>query len=880
MANKNYAGKIAVTYLFFGVIWILFSDSLVAFFIQNKDSLIIVSVVKGWIYVLLTALLIYLMSSFYMAKLDHAAEKLQTNLDELITTHEELMAAEEELKQQLIDLMQANETILNQNAVLLILQETATTLLNQLDVRILLEKIVRNAAALIGANDGFICLLNERNNNFVEFNLGIGVYKHLNEIDKIKPYNGLAGLVFQTGKTQVVNNYQSWEHSLTFDFLDTVTAGIASPIKSGPNVIGVIAFAYTKAGQVFTNGDVEILEQFASLASIAIDNAFLNKQIQQELVERRKKEEILKAIFDAANDAIVIFDAHSLEILNINPRAVETFGYSLEEVQKMGIAKLDRLHNNGQLVESLKETLKLDARLFESVMTDRAGNRLHLESSIKQAVIGSVECVIAVIRDVSERRKMEVQLAHAQNQKLAVLKASPDLLILINREGVFLECYVPADSKQFAEPDKIIGKNIRDVFSGPILSSTLEHLQQGVESSAVQILEYQLTLNSQVHDFEARFVKSGGDEMLVVIRDITTRKRAVRRLEYLSLHDAMTKVYNRAYFESQIQRLQSRNEKSVGIIVCDVDGLKLINDTLGHRSGDELLKIVADLLIRACTSVDDVIARIGGDEFAIIVFEPNQQRVDMVTTAIKAAVKEYNDNNALFPLSLSIGFAVGSSQNLERIFKEADNNMYREKMHQSLSMRNALVEAMMRALEARDYITEGHADRLQYLVVELAKKTGVPSQRLADLRLLAKFHDIGKVGIPDSILFKSSALTAEEAAIMRSHCEIGFRIAKSAPDLAPIADWVLKHQEWWNGMGYPLGLAGEAIPLECRILAIADAYDAMTSDRPYRKAMDETMAIEELKRCIGTQFDPELTEPFIQMILEKSGGKSIAYGNQ
>jgi len=186
--------------------------------------------------------------------------------------------------------------------------------------------------------------------------------------------------------------------------------------------------------------------------------------------------------------------------------------------------------------------------------------------------------------------------------------------------------------------------------------------------------------------------------------------------------------------------------------------------------------------------------------------------------------------------------------------------MYREKLHRSQSARSAIVQTLMKALEARDHITEGHADRLQNLVVNLAMAIELPEHRINDLRLLAQFHDIGKVGIPDRILLKPGPLTTEEANEMWRHCEIGYRIAMSSPDLIPIADWILKHHEWWNGKGYPLGLKGEEIPLECRILPIVDAYDAMTSDRPYRKAMSHEKAVRELRRCAETQFDPLLVD--------------------
>ena len=352
-------------------------------------------------------------------------------------------------------------------------------------------------------------------------------------------------------------------------------------------------------------------------------------------------------------------------------------------------------------------------------------------------------------------------------------------------------------------------------------------------------------------------------------RDVTDRIQYEQRLEYLSLYDQLTDIYNRAYFEAELKRLNDGRHYPVTIISADLDGLKLVNDTMGHDAGDRLLNNCACVIKNTLRS-SDVLARVGGDEFSAILIKTGRETGEKILSRIRENVEEYNRDNEELPLGVSLGVATteGPGVSLKKLYKRADDMMYRDKLYSSKSSRSKIVQSLLAALAERDYITEGHARRLENLCRAVGEKINLSSHQLADLALLAQVHDLGKVGIPDQILFKPGPLSEEEWEIMRGHPEKGYRIATSSPDLAAVADLILKHHERWDGKGYPLGLSSISIPVECRILSVVDAFDAMTNKRPYNKTMTREEAIQELKDNAGTQFDPELVQVFIAVLGE------------
>ncbi|MGB9920945.1 MAG: sensor domain-containing diguanylate cyclase/phosphohydrolase, partial [Moorellales bacterium] len=352
------------------------------------------------------------------------------------------------------------------------------------------------------------------------------------------------------------------------------------------------------------------------------------------------------------------------------------------------------------------------------------------------------------------------------------------------------------------------------------------------------------------------------------IRDIGERKKMEEELKHLSTHDVLTGLYNRAYFEEELRRLEKGRSFPVSFVVCDLDGLKMVNDALGHERGDEILRRAARV-IAACVRGSDVVARVGGDEFVVVLPGADRRAAETVADRILEEVERDNLDHPDLPLSLSVGTATAedASQPLREFYKEADDAMYRDKLARGREPRYALLRVLKTALAQKDF----HTERMRELTCALGEAVGLSREEIDLLRLLVDVHDIGKLGVPEQILFKPGPLSAEERKEVERHPEIGYRIALSSPELAPVAELILQHHERWDGSGYPRGLRGKEIHLLSRILAVVDAYEAMTADRPYRRALPHAGAVAELERCAGKQFDPDLVRIFVRLVAGKAG---------
>ena len=350
-----------------------------------------------------------------------------------------------------------------------------------------------------------------------------------------------------------------------------------------------------------------------------------------------------------------------------------------------------------------------------------------------------------------------------------------------------------------------------------------------------------------------------------IVRNIDERIKSEEKIKYLSCHDYLTGLYNRYYFEEELKRLDSPRLYPINVIIMDINGFKLVNDTFGYKKGDEILKNTAKIL-KDCFRKEDIVARYGGDEFIILLPSTSTTVAASIVERVHSLFKF--DSYKEFIMSLSIGITTKESkeQNINELIKVAEDNMYRHKLIEKQSSHSSIIISLEKALEERNYETHEHMDRMRILALELGKKLQFSEDKLDELSLLSSLHDIGKIAISDNIILSPLKLTNEEYEIMKKHTEIGFRIANSNSELALIAKGILSHHERWDGKGYPMGLEGRDIPITARIISIIDAYDAMTNDRPYRKAFSKGQVIAEIRKCSGTKYDPRLVEVFLKII--------------
>lgn len=343
-------------------------------------------------------------------------------------------------------------------------------------------------------------------------------------------------------------------------------------------------------------------------------------------------------------------------------------------------------------------------------------------------------------------------------------------------------------------------------------------------------------------------------------------KAKQEHIEYLSFYDHLTGLFNRRFYEAELERLDHPRNLPISIVMADVNGLKLTNDAFGHLAGDELLIEVAEVFKKVCRA-DDIAARIGGDEFILLLPKTDYYEAEQIIKRLKDAFIQVENSKVIVSVSFGMGIKSDESVNMDDVFSYAEDAMYRDKLTESKSMRSETVKIIVKTLNEKQSMEKKHSENVSQLSQSLAKAYGFNSKEVKDMGLAGLLHDIGKIGIDGSLLSKEGELNQSEWVELKRHPEIGYQILRSVNEFIEIADFILSHHERMDGEGYPRNLKGDEIPVQSRILTIADAYDAMTNYRLYKDTISENDAIEELIKNSGTQFDEDLVKVFVEKVL-------------
>lgn len=618
------------------------------------------------------------------------------------------------------------------------------------------------------------------------------------------------------------------------------------------------------------------------LLCMIIFKHLLSSEINLKLKESEEKYRLLT---ENISDVISVLNLTKRKITYVSPSIYHLRGLTVEEAMNETMEEA----LTPESVALLREAISRNSNSFKTNLTGyhfyivevqqycKNGNTIWVELSSKYLYNsdGDIEILVAS-RNIEERKKMEEAIKASELKHKAMIENISDVISIIDQNGIL----------KYKSPnvEKLFGWKPSDILSAEVWGAVHPNDQERIKGEINLLLTQDmlqktmeckyLCKNGLYKDIELTAVNLTNDSningILINYHDITERKLKGEEILYNSSHDILTGLYNRRRFEEVLDFLEESSDLPISIIVGDVNGLKLINDAYGHSSGDIILKKIAEIMKEVC-GANAYAARRGGDEFAVIIPNANYEEACLKVKQIKKRCEQESKDELMLNITFGVGTKTGKEQTLGQSQHLAEERMYTSKLLEGKNIRSTIVENLRMVLEEKTGETRNHCNRMSEMSQFIGEKMGFQAFEIANLKLLSLLHDIGKTAIPESIILKPGKLTDYEFSIMQKHCEIGYRIANTMPELIPIAEGILCHHERWDGTGYPQGLVGENIPIISRIVSVLDAYDAMINERPYRKALSKETAIEELKRCSGTQFDPEIVDIFLNKVLNYYG---------
>ncbi len=477
------------------------------------------------------------------------------------------------------------------------------------------------------------------------------------------------------------------------------------------------------------------------------------------------------------------------DLLPEDKEELKAFGFKvLGKGDKIKNLEIRQLHKNGHTVYTLTSGLPI---------YDKKGQ-----------VIG----YRATDTDITGRKEIELSLKESEEKyKLLFENAVEGIAVLqqgkIKISNPMLRTILNASERELRE------KNILELIHREDREMVANLHRERIKGNKDQIIEEfrALRMDGAVRWIESKGIRimwNGAPASLNFLTDITERKETEKNILHLSYHDQLTGIYNRRFFEEELNRLDNPRNFPLSIVIVDVNGLKLFNDGFGHKAGDELIVTVAQLLDEESRG-NDVAARIGGDEFVVLMPDTDEKQVKVFEKRFQKVLA--NKRVAGIPISISLGYAtkIDESMAIQDIFKRAEEGMYRSKMDSSPKYKRKTLDRIMKEVFNRVHWEESHAENTRELARIFGEVLGYNQKDVEDLEQAGYYHDIGKIGVGRQILMKNTLLEPEELRVVERHPEVGYHLLNTTNETFSIAEIVLHHDEKWDGSGYPQGIKGK-----------------------------------------------------------------------
>ena len=634
---------------------------------------------------------------------------------------------------------------------------------------------------------------------------------------------------------------------------------------------------------------------FGCRVSPAPDGLSLVFQDITEAHETRRRleenEQRYRSLFEQNVDAVFSFDRAG-RFVETNAACETVSGYSADELRHASFLPLVVPEDRERTLALMAQALRGEAQHEEIAIRHKSGRRVELTiAKIPIFVDGAVVGVYGIAKDVTARKQAEAALRESESWLRAVAEASP-VPMTITRWDDSRVLYANRHVRGLfgiAPDEEVVGRPTLEFYAAP---------------EDREALRRALAEREHVPDWECRLRRADGtafwaggafqrmvygreQAIFSVYHDVTEHRQRLDEARAEAERDSLTGLLNHRAFHKRLEEEAEgalRGGTSLAIAVLDLDNFKFFNDAYGHAVGDDVLRQVAGVLRTACRA-HDTLARFGGDEFALLMPDVGPDTTaEAVSARLAAGIGDVRCRppgaSSAIPIGLSVGVALFPAEAPTRlaVMQIADERLLRAKSGAAAdteaqrvrgAMREAvqgfsMLDALVSAVDNKDRYTRKHSEDVMAHGLTIARRLGLAEADRHTVAVAALLHDLGKIGVPDHILRKPSDLTGEEFEAVRLHPDIGAAVVAAVPGLEAILEAVRHHHERWDGQGYPFGLRGEETPLLARLLAVADAYSAMTTDRPYRQGMDPAHARRLLQEGAGTQWDPACVAAFLR----------------